>query len=65
MQALLPRALEVRIDPAMLPETTTDRPAATRAGRSPPDLFTEYLTSRGHADEATLELFDRLYEEVG
>jgi exonuclease SbcD len=65
VQALLPRALEVRIDPAMLPETTTDRPAATRAGRSPADLFTEYLNSRGHADEATLKLFSRLYEEVG
>ena len=65
VQALLPRALEVRIDPAMLPETTTDRPAETRAGRSPRDLFTEYLTSRGHADEATLALFGRLYEEVG
>jgi exonuclease SbcD len=65
VQALLPKALEVRIDPTMLPETTTDRPAATRAGRSPSDLFNEYLTSRGHADEATLELFGTLYEEVG
>lgn len=65
VQAMLPRALEVRIDPAMLPETTTDRPTGTRAGRSPQDLFTEYLTSRGHADEATLALFGTLYEEVG
>jgi DNA repair protein SbcD/Mre11 len=65
VQALLPKALEVRIDPAMLPETTTDRPAATRAGRSPQDLFSEYLTSRGHADEATLGLFGTLYEQVG
>jgi exonuclease SbcD len=65
VQAMLPRALEVRIDPAMLPETTTDRPAGTRAGRSPQDLFTEYLTSRGHTDEATLVLFGRLYDEVG
>jgi exonuclease SbcD len=65
VQAMLPTALEVRIDPAMLPETTTDRPAGTRAGRSPRDLFTEYLNSRGHADDATLELFGTLYEEVG
>jgi DNA repair protein SbcD/Mre11 len=65
VQALLPTALEVRIDPTMLPETATDRPAKTRAGRSPTDLFSEYLTTRGHADEATLALFGRLYEEVG
>jgi DNA repair protein SbcD/Mre11 len=65
VQALLPTALEVRIDPAMLPETATDRPAQARAGRSPTDLFTEYLGTRGHADEATLALFGRLYEEVG
>jgi DNA repair protein SbcD/Mre11 len=65
VQALLPTALEVRIDPAMLPETATDRPAVARAGRSPTDLFGEYLTTRGHADEATLALFGRLYEEVG
>lgn len=65
VQALLPTALEVRIDPMMLPETATDRPVAARAGRSPTDLFTEYLTTRGHADDATLRLFARLYEEVG
>jgi exonuclease SbcD len=65
VQALLPTALEVRIDPAMLPESATERPVAARAGRSPTDLFTEYLTTRGHADEATLDLFGRLYEEVG
>jgi exonuclease SbcD len=65
VQALLPTALEVRIDPSMLPETATDRPARTRAGRSPTDLFAEYLGTRGHADEATLALFGRLYEEVG
>jgi exonuclease SbcD len=65
VQALLPTALEVRIDPSMLPETATDRPAQARAGRSPTDLFAEYLGTRGHADEATLHLFGRLYEEVG
>ena len=65
VQAMLPTALEVRIDPAMLPETATDRPVAARTGRSPTGLFTEYLTTRGHTDEATLHLFGRLYEEVG
>jgi exonuclease SbcD len=65
VQSLLPTALEVRIDPTMLPETPGDRPSAARAGRSASELFTEYLTTRGHADEATLHLFGRLYEEVG
>jgi len=64
VQELLPRALEVRIDPAMLPETAAGRPRAVRAGRSSAELFAEYLTGRGHADEATLALFHRLHGEV-
>ena len=63
VQELLPRALEVRIDPAVLPDGTT-RPSIARAGRTPGELFGEYLTARGHTDEATLALFHRLYEEV-
>jgi exonuclease SbcD len=65
VQALLPRALEVRIDPRLLPDPAlTQRRAPGRTGRSPGDLFTEYLTQRGHADEATTELFHRLHGEV-
>jgi len=63
VQSLLPRALEVRIDPELLVEQ--ERPARPRrAGRSPRDLFADYLTSRGHDDPAVRDLFDRLYEEV-
>jgi len=64
VQALLPKALEVRIDPEMLPDTGASARAAQRAGRSPRDLFTDYLESRGHADEGVQDLFDTLYEEV-
>jgi exonuclease SbcD len=64
VQALLPKALEVRIDPAVLGETATGKPPAQRAGRSPGELFTEYLTRRGHCDGATVALFHRLLEEV-
>jgi len=65
VQALLPRALEVRIDPRMLPDPrVVDRGAAARAGRSPGELFTDYLRQRGHADEATVALFHRLHDEV-
>jgi exonuclease SbcD len=63
VQALLPRALEVRIDPELLPAAeSAQRPA--RAGRSPRDLFSDYLGGRGHADPAVEQLFNRLYEEV-
>jgi exonuclease SbcD len=64
VQALLPKALEVRIDPEMLPDTSAATRAAQRAGRSPRDLFADYLQSRGHADEGVQELFDTLYGEV-
>jgi len=64
VQALLPRALEVRVDPRLLPDPDAQRPRTQRAGRSPGDLFAEYLGQKGHADEATLELFHRLHGEV-
>ena len=64
VQALLPRAIEVRIDPQTLPdlEPATARP--TQAGRSPGELFGEYLSAKGVADPAVAELFARLLEEV-
>lgn len=64
VQALLPRALEVRIDPGLLPALDRAIPAAGRAGRAPRELFAEYLAARGVADDAVTGLFDRLYEEV-
>jgi exonuclease SbcD len=63
VQELLPRALEVRIDPDVLPDPD-DAPRAQRAGRSPRDLFAAYLDERGHADPAVQTLFDQLYAEV-
>ncbi|GAA4731560.1 exonuclease SbcCD subunit D [Phytohabitans rumicis] len=64
VQALLPRALEVRIDPDMLPSSDAAARAAQRSGRSPRELFADYLDSRGHADDGVRDLFDKLYEEV-
>jgi len=64
VQALLPRALEVRIDPEMVPATPGPR-AAERAGRSPRELFAAYLDSRGVDDPGVRDLFDELYEEAG
>ncbi|MQA26449.1 MAG: exonuclease subunit SbcD [Micromonosporaceae bacterium] len=64
VQELLPRALEVRIDPDVLPDGEDGAPRARRAGRSPRDLFAAYLEEKGHDDPAVRELFDQLYAEV-
>jgi exonuclease SbcD len=61
VQDLLPRALEVRIDPDLLPDTVPQR--TVRTGRTAAELFAEYLTARGHADDRVQELFEELYEE--
>jgi exonuclease SbcD len=63
VQELLPNALEVRIDPEMMPNRAGER-MAERAGRSPRELFGDYLDSRGNAEEGVRELFDELYDEV-
>jgi DNA repair protein SbcD/Mre11 len=65
VQGLLPRALEVRIDPEMLPSATPRTAPVARVGRSAPELFAEYLDAKGVADPAVADLFGRLYEEVG
>jgi DNA repair protein SbcD/Mre11 len=65
VQEMLPRALEVRIDPEILADVAVSAGRAPRqAGRSPSELFSEYLQSSGHADAAVAELFDRLHAEV-
>jgi len=66
VQELLPRALEVRVDPTLLAELSAAQSPrrAERAGRAPRELFTDYLQSKGHADPAVAQLFDRLYGEV-
>jgi len=64
VQELLPRALEVRIDPELVPARDEAARPARRAGRSPRELFADYLDSRGHADDGVRELFDQLLEEV-
>lgn len=63
VQELLPNALEVRIDPEMMPNRAGER-MAQRAGRSPRELFGDYLDNRGNAEDGVRELFDELYDEV-
>jgi DNA repair protein SbcD/Mre11 len=65
VQALLPHALEVRIDPEWMPTQDAAERTARRAGRSPRDLFADYLASKGTApDDGVRGLFDQLYGEV-
>ncbi|MER7456998.1 exonuclease SbcCD subunit D [Micromonospora sp. NPDC126480] len=64
VQELLPRALEIRIDPELVPAPGSGTRVAQRAGRSPRELFADYLDSRGHDDRDVRELFDELFEEV-
>jgi exonuclease SbcD len=63
VQELLPNALDVRIDPDMVPDRSGER-MAQRAGRSPRELFGDYLDNRGIAEDGIRELFDELYDEV-
>jgi exonuclease SbcD len=63
VQELLPNALEVRIDPDMVPDPRAAQ-MAQRQGRSPRQLFGDYLDSRGNAEDDVRELFDQLYDEV-
>ncbi len=65
VQELLPRALEVRIDPELLAaQLNAASPRRERAGRAPGELFADYLSAKGHADPAVVALFDRLHGEV-
>jgi exonuclease SbcD len=63
VRALLPRALEVRIErPTDIgPEGKPRRPQ--RSGRTPHELFASFLAAREVSDERVTALFDRLLDE--
>jgi DNA repair protein SbcD/Mre11 len=62
--AVLPGALEVRIDPEFAAPVAASRPVEGGAGRSPAELFSEYLGARGVEDRRVEELFRRLHDRV-
>lgn len=65
VQEILPQALEIRIDPEPLPKVSgTWVGPAGRIGRGPAELFADYLSQQGHADDAAVALFHRLHDEV-
>jgi len=64
VQELLPRALEVRIDPESVRRDDTATRTTGATARSARELFGDYLSARGVDDPAVAALFNELYEEV-
>lgn len=62
--AMLPNALEVRIDPEFAAVPETSRPSGGGVERSPSELFGEYLGTRGIVDPRVEQLFRRLHDGV-
>ena len=62
--AVLPNALEVRIDPEFAAAPDESRPTATGPSRSPAELFHEYLGTRGVDDPRVERLFVRLHDHL-
>jgi len=63
--AILPNALEVRIDPEFAPQAgVSSAPAEPRTARTPEQLFTEYCATRDVSDQRVAALFRQLHDEV-
>jgi exonuclease SbcD len=62
--AVLPNALEVRIDPEFAAPSHPDRPDMSSAMRTPDQLFSDYCAAEQVRDERVAALFARLHEEV-
>ena len=63
--AILPNALEVRIDPEFAPQATArSGPAEPRTARTPEQLFAEYCGNKGVSDPRVAALFRELHDEV-
>jgi DNA repair protein SbcD/Mre11 len=63
--ALLPHALEVRIDPEFAaPSARPDRPATAAALRTPGQLFADFCASAQVDDPRVAALFGELHDEV-
>jgi DNA repair protein SbcD/Mre11 len=60
--ALLPNALEIRIDPEFA--TTTTHHAGLRADRAPSQLFADYCAERDVDDVRVRALFDELHDVI-
>jgi exonuclease SbcD len=63
VRALLPRAVDVRVDATVAPGANPSA-VQSRRGRSANELFAEYLTSESIDDQRVLQLFERLHDDV-
>jgi DNA repair protein SbcD/Mre11 len=65
VQAALPNALEIRIDPEFAAPVVRARPSGgPGADRSPAELFDEYCGTRGVDDARVRSLFSQLHDRV-
>jgi exonuclease SbcD len=63
--AILPNALEVRIDPEFAPPASkASGPAEPRTARTPEQLFADYCATRDISDPRVAALFRELHDEV-
>src|SRR5215469_11448231 len=62
--AVLPNALEVRIDPEFAAPSRPGRPDAASVSRSPDQLFADYCAEQQVQDARVAALFARLQDEV-
>jgi exonuclease SbcD len=63
--AILPNALEVRIDPEFAPQASTaNKSAEPRTARTPQELFADYCATRDVSDQRVAALFRELHDEV-
>jgi len=62
--AILPNALEVRIDPEFAAVSRPDRPDVTAGMRTPQQLFADYCAGENVHDERVAKLFAQLHEQV-
>jgi DNA repair protein SbcD/Mre11 len=60
VRQLFPEAVDVIVDAAT--QGDDHKPEVRREGRSPHELFVEYLGERGESDSRLVGLFDELYE---
>jgi exonuclease SbcD len=64
VQAVLPTAVQVHIDPDFAEQVGAGRDTVDRTGRSPSELFAEYCAQTGQDDPRVTALFDRLHDEA-
>ncbi|WP_073260597.1 exonuclease SbcCD subunit D [Cryptosporangium aurantiacum] len=64
VQAVLPGALEVRIDPEFAAPLQIARPDRTQGKNGPAELFAEFCAERAVVDDRVQALFGRLHDDV-